>query len=271
MNRGLVARLCCSRSSGRCRTPRWAGVIRPACELTGPGARSRARPAGPAERRIAAPPPADARRPEVTAREGRRARGCNVPGGCGQVRVSAPPSGRQPMTVNIQPGRADRRPRPACRPGPCHAPGPRWQIAGLRSAWPCACAVRWLRGPPAPDRQAAPAAGPAHGTGPVQILRRLNLPRCSAHLWRATPRQANERTAPVRLVSGRPPGARAAGRVLVAVTSAAMAAGVMAGTASTATASATRPAARTAAGVMQPAFGCQYGEIRPPDCFNEGR
>jgi hypothetical protein len=46
----------------------------------------------------------------------------------------------------------------------------------------------------------------------------------------------------MRFASGRPPGARAARRVLLAVTSAALAAGVMAGTASMATASVTRPA-----------------------------
>jgi hypothetical protein len=51
----------------------------------------------------------------------------------------------------------------------------------------------------------------------------------------------------VRPDSGRPPGARAARRVLLAVTSAALAAGVMAGTTSTATASITRPATSTAA------------------------
>src|SRR5258706_12103201 len=50
----------------------------------------------------------------------------------------------------------------------------------------------------------------------------------------------------MRFVSDRPPGARAARRVLLAVTSAALAAGVMAGTASVATASLTGPAASTA-------------------------
>ena len=115
-------------------------------------------------------------------------------------------------------------------------------------------------------RAALPATGPAHGAGPVQILRRLNVSAVLRHLQKVTPTQANEGTPLVRLASGRLPGAR----MLLAVTSTALAAGVMAGTASTATASATRPAARTATSVMQPgitlAFGCPYPDqdIRCP-------
>ena len=72
----------------------------------------------------------------------------------------------------------------------------------------------------------------------------------------------------MRLASGRPRSARAAGRVLLAVASAAMAAGAMASTASAATASITRPAARTATMVAQ-SGGCQPWQIDwPGKCGN---
>jgi hypothetical protein len=71
----------------------------------------------------------------------------------------------------------------------------------------------------------------------------------------------------MRTASGRPLGARATRRALLAITSTALAAGLLAATASTATASVTGPVARTATGVTQPAFGCKPNESRPPYCY----
>lgn len=60
--------------------------------------------------------------------------------------------------------------------------------------------------------------------------------------------------------AGPTPAARAAGRVLLAVTSTALAAGIMAGTAGAATASVTRPAASTPTRVIAPSTSCTVEE-----------
>jgi hypothetical protein len=72
----------------------------------------------------------------------------------------------------------------------------------------------------------------------------------------------------VRPVASRIPAARAAGRVLLAVTSTALAGGIMAGSAGAATASVTGPAARTATMVVE-SGGCPQpgaGAIKDPNC-----
>src|SRR5689334_13009215 len=83
--------------------------------------------------------------------------------------------------------------------------------------------------------------------------------------------QASEGTASVRPATGRPPGARAARRVLLAVTTTALAAGVMA---SPATASITSPATRPAAGAGEPApnpsfFAGAVNKETSPGTFRE--
>src|SRR4051794_41522563 len=91
------------------------------------------------------------------------------------------------------------------------------------------------------------AAGPVIASRTQRNGARRHLPHAPCGSGPAAANPPTRGTASVRSATGQAPAARAAYRVLLAVTSAALAAGVVASTASTATASVTRPAASTGA------------------------